>query len=130
MAVKFGVFKTSVISNDSHRKFLKQTLKLNRNTPSCMVYGESGQFNLFYIIYQRMINYWLRIHNSKESKLSHIMYRLMYHMHNEKAHKFKWISQIKHILDYCGFSNMFMDISTVNTKWLKKSIELKLGNLM
>ena len=94
-----------------------------------MVYGESGQFNLFYIIYQRMINYWLRIHNSKESKLSHIMYRLMYHMHNENAHKFKWISQIKHILDYCGFSNMFMDISTVNTKWLKKSIELKLNDI-
>ena len=112
-----------------HRKFLKQTLKLNRNTPSCMVYGESGQFNLFYIIYQRMINYWIRIHNSKESKLSHIMYRLMYHMHNENAHKFKWISQIKHILDYCGFSNMFMDISTVNTKWLKKSIELKLNDI-
>ncbi len=70
-----------------HRKFLKQTLKLNRSTPNCMVYGEYAQYNISYIVHQRMINYWLRIQNSKESKLSNIMYRLMYNMYIKNVYK-------------------------------------------
>ncbi len=63
-----------------HKKFLKLTLKLNRNTPNCMVYGETGQFNISYNVYQRMINYWIRINNGKEYKLSCIKYRLVHNM--------------------------------------------------
>ncbi len=109
-----------------HRKYLKQTLKLNKSTPNCMVYGESAQRNLSITVDQRMINYWLRIQNSKESKLSNIMYRLMYNMFNADVYKFKWLSRIKCILDHCGYSNMFNDVSNVSTKWLKTSIEQKL----
>ena len=89
---------------DSQRKFLKQTLKLNRSTPNCMVYGESCQHSVCYNVFQRMINYWLRINDGKECKLSCIMYRIMYNMLKANVFKFKWICKIKYILDLCVFS--------------------------
>jgi len=112
-----------------HRKFIKHILKLNKGTPNCMVYGEVGQFNIKYIIYQRMISYWLRIINGKQSKLSCMLLRLMYSMYNKDIYQFKWLTKIKYILDYCGYSNMFQDVFNANTKWLKLSLERKLKDI-
>ncbi len=94
-----------------------------------MVYGEAGQYNIFYNVYQRMINYWIQISNGKESKLSCIMYRLMYNMFKDNVYQFKWLLKIKYILDYCGFSNIFTDLTLVSTKWLKASINRKLKDI-
>jgi len=114
-----------------HRKFLKQILKLHKGTPNCMVYGESGHINIYYIVYQRMINYWIRIINGKHSKLSNIMLRLMYNMYKNNAYQFKWLCKIKYILDQCGYSNMFLEIplQSVNLRWFKLSFERKIKDI-
>ena len=111
------------------RKYLRQTLKLNKNTPNCMVYGESGCINVKYIVYRRMINFWVRINSCKESKLVNIMYRLMFRMFIENDHKFKWLSKVKEILDSCGYSNVFYDISLLNKQWIKSSIKQKIHDI-
>ncbi len=39
------------------------------------------------------------------------------------------MDKIKHILDSCGFSNMFNEISNNNAKWLKASIDRKFKDI-
>ena len=58
-----------------YKKFLKNTLRLNLQTTDCMVYGETGRLPIRYFIDQKMINFWHRVANSNESKLTNIMYR-------------------------------------------------------
>ena len=44
-----------------YRDFLKSTLRLNKQTPNCMVYGEVGRKPIRITIEIRMINYWLQL---------------------------------------------------------------------
>ena len=41
-----------------HLKFLKYIFNLKSSTPSYMVYGETGRYPLYVIVYTRMISYW------------------------------------------------------------------------
>ncbi len=56
-----------------------------------MVYREQGITDLQKVIDCKMVNYWARIVNSKESKFSHIMYNLLKHLHDNNMCKSPWI---------------------------------------
>ncbi len=115
-----------------HRKFLKNVLKLNKRTANCMVYGEVGCFDLNMTVQKRMINFWIRLTQGNQSKLSVTMYKLLKQLHDRnnvnETYKPKWICKVKSILDSCGFSNMWHD-HNINSKWLLKSIELRLKDI-
>ena len=53
-----------------HLKYLKQTLKLAKSTPNCMIYGELGRHKLIKTIEVRMVNFWCELINSSGHKLS------------------------------------------------------------
>ena len=50
-----------------YRKFLKEILRLNKQTTNCMVYGEAGKKPLSIIVKTRMICYWNKISTVEEN---------------------------------------------------------------
>ena len=56
-----------------------------------------------------MVNFWVRLLNSKSCKLSNIMDRLLLRLHTEQIHSSKWISKVKSILDNCGLSHIWIE---------------------
>ena len=48
-----------------HRKFLRKILLVNKCTPHCMVYGETGRGVILNHIKCRMIGFWLRLVKGK-----------------------------------------------------------------
>ena len=51
-----------------HRKFLRSILKVNKCTPDCMVYGETGRTYIEVHIKCRMIGFWLKIVKGSQCK--------------------------------------------------------------
>ena len=87
------------------RKFIKRVLGINRSTPNCIVYGEVGKYPVIHHVYSRMIAFWIRISEGKSSKLSTIMYKIIYKLHLKGTYNSPWLLCIKHIL--CNSGNPF-----------------------
>ena len=87
-----------------YRNFLRSLLKVGKYTPSCMVYGELGKAKIVSFVNKRMFCFWARLVEGKASKLSSILYQLLYKMFINNGYKSKWISKVKSILDDLGLS--------------------------
>ena len=90
-----------------YRSFLKITLKLGRATPNCMVYGETGTVQLQPMIYKRMLLFWIKVSEDKNSKIATKMYKIMFNFQNNDCYSFPWASKIIDILDSCGYSYLW-----------------------
>ena len=64
-----------------YRAFLKRVFGLHKSTPNCMVYGEAGKYPIANLIQSRMVSFWIKISEGKASKLSSLIYRLIYNLH-------------------------------------------------
>ena len=65
--------------------FYKIILKLSKSTPSCMVYGELGQFPLEVQAKCRVLNFWFKLVNiNYKFKFSNITYKFLYEMYRGK----------------------------------------------
>ena len=60
-----------------HRKFLRLILHVNRCTPDCMIYGETGRGAILSVVKCRMVSFWSRLVSGKQSKYSYILYNLI-----------------------------------------------------
>ena len=89
------------------RKFIKTILCLNNRTPNNMVYGESGEYPLSCIVNMRMINFYMRLVNGKQSKLSCILYKVSRKQEEYFGLTYKWLDHIKHILANIGLYNVW-----------------------
>ena len=67
-------------------------------TANCMVLGELGRLKLQYIIYVRMLTIWFRIAYRRPTKLSHIIYKLLFKLNENGIHKVQWLITIKDML--------------------------------
>ena len=92
-----------------HRSFLRIMLKTFKFTPNCMLFGETGTTDLYTVVKNRMINFWVKLKFGDQNKLSSIMLRLLDKLQLEQPEKFsfKWITQIKSILVNTGFSEVW-----------------------
>lgn len=106
-----------------YRKFLKFALNVHGRSCNAIVYGELGQFPLKVLIKQRMLNYWARMINGKEGKLSKTMYLFLLKLYNEGVYKAKWLDTIKSFLDNCGMSMLWQTQSISNINWFKNKIK-------
>jgi hypothetical protein len=88
-----------------YRNFIKRMLGLGRSTPNCIVYGEVGRKPLQNQIYNRMISFWVKISEGKTSKLSSLMYNLIYKLHLNESYHSPWLLCIKKIL--CDTGNPY-----------------------
>lgn len=91
-----------------HRKFIKILLGVYTTTPNVMVYGESGQFPIINHIIPRMISFFMRLVNGKQSKISFIMYKLMRTMYclNDNVNA-PWIKMIETNLSSMGMRDVW-----------------------
>jgi hypothetical protein len=108
-------------------KFYKYVLGVKKTTPNCMVYGELGKFPIDITIKCKMITFWNKLVNGKQSKLSYKMYKIMYELYQEDKFKCDWLSTIHKTLNECGMTDIWLDQSVnINDKFLKRQIHLSL----
>jgi hypothetical protein len=81
-----------------YRKFIRRVLGIHKSTPNCVVYVEVGKYPVVHRIYQRMISFWVKISEGKISKLSSLMYRIIYKLHLNGTYDSPWLMCIKNTL--------------------------------
>lgn len=111
-----------------HLRYLKHILNLKSSTPSYMVYGETGRFPLYIIIFTRMITSWVNLIYSNENKLSKIIYLYVRRLFDKGEVFNPWMCFLKNILDNCGLSNIWCDIESLqfNIKSIKVTVNQRL----
>ena len=106
-----------------HLKFCKAILKVNKSTPSCMVYGELGRLPLSIAISSRMVCYWAKIVNSHNGKLSKVMLNFLLQLSHTEVYQSPWLLHVKKILDNCGLSFYWQSNVKCNTVYLKQIVK-------
>ena len=98
-----------------HRKFLKEILHLKSYTANCMVYGETGTFEIKDLVKMKMVSFWCRIITGSKNKLSFIMYKLLRSMHYDTENTFtsKWIDSLE---------NVFFTNTGLGHIWMKEIV--------
>jgi hypothetical protein len=104
-------------------------MKLNNSTATCIVRGESGCENIEDIVKNRMLNFWARIVNGNQSKLSNILYKSMLQKYESGEYKSKWLYKIHNSLNCIGYGNIWSDKMPFNVNWFKKSVKAKLNDI-
>ena len=84
------------------RKFIKRVLGIERSTPNCVVYGEVGKYPIIHHVYKRMVSFWANVSEGKSSKLSSIIYKIIYKLHLDGSYDSPWLICIKRILCNSG----------------------------
>ena len=90
-----------------YRAFIKRVLGLGKSTPNCIVYGEVGKYPIAHRVFSRMISFWAKISEGEPTKLSSIMYRLIYTLHLNGLYNSPWLMCIKKILCDSGNPNFW-----------------------
>ena len=109
-----------------HRNFLRNLLKTFKFTPNCMLYGETGSFNMSTKIKTRMINFWLNLKFGNPGKVSAILCRLTSKLHTDKhdTFHFKWVETVKSTLENTGFStiweNQYIDVTKFKSCFVQR----------
>ena len=108
-----------------HVNFCKLLLNLKTSTPNFMLYGELGRYPLNITVKLKILSFWSKLIDGKQSKLSSLIYRLLY-LKTHGNNTFSWINFVKSILDDCGYSNVWHTQNFISHKWLIESIKLRL----
>ena len=108
-----------------YRKFIKRLLCLNKSTPNCIVYGEVGKVPLSNLVHQRMISFWINISEGKSTKLSSLIYKLIYKLHENGTYDSPWLLKIKTLLCHSGNPNFWYNQNDFVSKDFMKNIVFK-----
>ena len=112
-----------------YRSFIKRVLGVGRSTPNCIVLGEVGKYPIIHRVYKRMIAFWIKVSEGKASKLSTIMYRLIYKMHVNGSYDSKWLLCIKRIISNSGNPTFWYQQDLLAPKaFMKNVVALSLEN--
>ena len=119
-------FGNNEIIERIHLKFCKLLLHLKTSTPDYMVYGKLGRYPISIDIKVRMIKFWCKLIMGKQSKLSHICYKLLYN-NNLLRHGFSfWIKNIQDILNKSSLSYIWLYQNCISEKWLSNVVKMNL----
>ena len=83
-------------------------LAVNKSTCSNMMYGKLGITHLDIDIKDRMIVYWAKLVNEDQSKISHMIYFLLYKLDEFNIFKLNWLSSIRYTLNDSGFPGIWL----------------------
>ena len=83
-----------------HTFACKKLLGVRRQTPNCLVYGETGRFPLCIESKIRSVKYWHKIINMEPDRLPRIAYEREF-QENKKENN--WVRNIKNLLEQTGF---------------------------
>ena len=90
-----------------------------------MIYGELGRYPIEIDIKLRCISFWGRLVSGKQTKISHILYRLCKTMHDSNV-PFCWMAFIQKILNECGYSYVWNFENFESVNWLKNVVKQRL----
>ena len=105
-----------------YRKFIKRVLGVGKSAPNCFVYGEVGKYPIAHRVYIRMLSFWIKISEGKTSKLSSLMYKIIYKLHLADAYNSPWLLCIKKILCDSGNPNFWYEQDLLAPKTLMKKV--------
>ena len=98
-----------------YRSFIRIILKLGKSTPNCMIYGETGKLPLQFNVEKRVLSFWMKISEDKNTKIAVKMYKIALELqgksilvkHKSLNYNFKWISKVESILHSLGYQNLW-----------------------
>ena len=85
--------------------------------PKCIVYGEVGKYPVVHRVHLRMISFWINLSEGKQTKLSSIMYKLIYKLHLDGSYDSPWLMSIKSILCNSGNRRYWLDQEILSPKY-------------
>ena len=91
-----------------------------------MVYGEVGKLLLQVTIDKRLMSFWMRLLNKEESSLAHIVYMIAHNLFVRDVYKAKWLCRVKHIVDNCGLSYLWLNQSMMDINHAKQLIHTRI----
>ena len=92
-----------------YRKFIKTILFVKPSTPNSMIYGETGSMPIINTVISRMVIFFARIVNGKQSKLSAMMYNLSRKKHYSDDEYFSdWIHTLENTLSHLGMYDIWL----------------------
>ena len=113
-----------------YRKFLKNILQVCANTPTCIVHGETGTMPVLSHVLSRMLTYYARLCNGKQSKLSYILYKVLRKKHEGDSDFFSpWIDIVKSWFCHLGMRDFWVDeCSGFSVEYIKQAVKLRLSD--
>ena len=99
-----------------HLKFLKQTLCVRKNVPSCYVYNECRIYPLYITRIIRIVNYWLKILSLDELSPVRKIYDISLELNkveNTRPASF-WVQNVKNTLYKYGFGYVWENQNYIN----------------
>ena len=120
--------------NVFYKGFLKRTLKLFKYTPTCMVYGETGQPFFDDLIANRMISFWAKLKYDEMPRLSKHILSLISNKNDTVApsspnphnFSFPWLEFVKKTLNKAGVGYAFDSRAAHNPKHLSAHVKRQL----
>ena len=113
-------------------QYYKITLKVNRSTPNCMVYGDLGQYPLELQAKRRMLNYWFNlVNNTDQNKVSCTLYRFLHKQYIDGFYKSPYLSYIHNTLNSLGLSGLWIQQPHmhISSAWFNTKIKQCLKDL-
>ena len=112
------------LASELQLRFYKIILKLSKSTPSCMVYGELGQFPLEVQAKCRMLSVWFKLININYKFKFSNMYKFLYEMYREGKYKSPFLSTVETVLNGIGLSGMWTHQFDLNysNQWFKSKV--------
>ena len=112
------------------RKFIKSILHLNSSTPNSMIYGETGTLPIAYHIKSRMINFFMRLLNGKQSKFSCIMYKV-WRKKSEQGCNFDWIDTASlSWSNLCMHDTWMFNGNGFTPSYIKEAVKLRTKDIL
>ena len=108
-------------------RYYKIILKLNKTTPTNMIYGETGQFPLAIQAKTRLLCFWYNLVNSNNNdKISSALYRYLHQSYNKPdGYRSAYLSYVESMLNDLGMSGVWMNQFRINNslQWFKTKVK-------
>ena len=108
----FGFNKTNKIER-IHLKFCKRILTIPVNACTAGVYGDLARYPSYIARYCSIIQYWCKVIHTDNIILSKLYDLALNDFNNGKKN---WVSRVKYLLDYFGYSDVFHNLNHSSVK--------------
>ena len=75
------------------------------------------------------MSFWPRLLNKEENSLAHIIYMIAHNMFVRDVYKAKWLCRVKHIVDNCGLSYLWLNQSMMDANHAKQLIHTRIKEI-
>ena len=118
-----------IIIEKLHLRFCKYLLNVNKSTTSNMVYGELGRMPLQVQASVRALAFWFRLLYGEQTKLSCMLYRLLYVLDANGVYTDPWLAFVRNTLNDLGYGEFWMNQTVTGSyEWFKVIVKLRLGD--